>query len=882
MQIKEITLNNFGKYKAPDKPLIFKDGINVVYGPNEAGKSTLFNGLLTLIYGFKPTKKDLHPYLGWEESKIDLAGCFEDAQGTFMIERILASNPVGRMTRDGKEIKIDNRPITPVRDISKQTFEAIYALRLQDIVKMSEKPWSEIEDRLILNYGIEGIKSPREVLLELEEEMKKIYNPRGQAKNTQVKVFEREIKALKDQRKQILNTQWTVKEKEKVLVTLNDTIAQNLEREASLESEILWWEKHQPLHEMIEQIKAINDQITGLGEAFNGVPEKMDDYYKLKEKWELLKDKEDKLLKEKVETEGKIQTLSPLEQNCINHEARIRSVMKEILSYQQEQALCDQKKPLMIEKHQQLENHLSDLIDALSVHKIESLASLNILKIEEPLESINRLKLDSEKLQQALYVGDQEVRDSKDKLIGGAIFISGSLLFGIGLYLKQDILKYLAVLLISFGLFKLMNGKAKHYQEDKQVYEEKLAFNENKIKDSNLNLQRDLAFLQLSESDFLNNGQRILALLKQGKSMAQQYVKAKENHSTEEEDLKSAYNHLINRLKALELDEVFFEGDLEAVLESGHRKKIHNEQVSIIISNLQERLQEIVDEENRIENDYKILKSYLETIGNGDLDEGMMQVETINRLKKKRDFLKEGVEEKDPASVLRQNIERRQQELTTVANVKNNKIALRELREEIESLKLKRKTIEKDREHLMKDTDLFEVDSKLLTTREALEEAKETYDQLLALKTVIEAYDREYREEHQPNIHKRTGTYFKQITKNRYPKVYGDDSMGKTALAVRVNGEDLDVENVLSQGGKDQLYLAMRLALADELDKDREKLPLFMDEIFVNWDIDRLDEGILLLEKLSKERQIILFTCHKWMIDKFTSINEPNIILLEP
>ncbi|MBN2899955.1 MAG: AAA family ATPase, partial [Clostridia bacterium] len=44
MRIKEITLKNFGKYKDVEKPLVFKEGVNVVYGLNEAGKSTLFNG----------------------------------------------------------------------------------------------------------------------------------------------------------------------------------------------------------------------------------------------------------------------------------------------------------------------------------------------------------------------------------------------------------------------------------------------------------------------------------------------------------------------------------------------------------------------------------------------------------------------------------------------------------------------------------------------------------------------------------------------------------------------------------------------------------------------------------------------------------------------
>ena len=39
-----------------------------------------------------------------------------------------------------------------------------------------------------------------------------------------------------------------------------------------------------------------------------------------------------------------------------------------------------------------------------------------------------------------------------------------------------------------------------------------------------------------------------------------------------------------------------------------------------------------------------------------------------------------------------------------------------------------------------------------------------------------------------------------------------------------------------SQGIKEQVYFALRLAAIDHLDADEERLPLFLDEVFVNWD----------------------------------------------
>ena len=43
MKIKKIKINSYGKLK--EKEINFKDGINLIYGQNEAGKSTLINTL---------------------------------------------------------------------------------------------------------------------------------------------------------------------------------------------------------------------------------------------------------------------------------------------------------------------------------------------------------------------------------------------------------------------------------------------------------------------------------------------------------------------------------------------------------------------------------------------------------------------------------------------------------------------------------------------------------------------------------------------------------------------------------------------------------------------------------------------------------------------
>lgn len=54
MKIKELKINGFGKLK--DKEINLKDGINIVYGENEAGKSTLLKFISSMFYGLSKNK----------------------------------------------------------------------------------------------------------------------------------------------------------------------------------------------------------------------------------------------------------------------------------------------------------------------------------------------------------------------------------------------------------------------------------------------------------------------------------------------------------------------------------------------------------------------------------------------------------------------------------------------------------------------------------------------------------------------------------------------------------------------------------------------------------------------------------------------------------
>ena len=68
MKINKIKINSYGKLK--EKEINFKDGINLIYGQNEAGKSTLIKFITNSLYGISKNKKgkevsDFDKYKPW-------------------------------------------------------------------------------------------------------------------------------------------------------------------------------------------------------------------------------------------------------------------------------------------------------------------------------------------------------------------------------------------------------------------------------------------------------------------------------------------------------------------------------------------------------------------------------------------------------------------------------------------------------------------------------------------------------------------------------------------------------------------------------------------------------------------------------------------------
>ena len=125
----------------------------------------------------------------------------------------------------------------------------------------------------------------------------------------------------------------------------------------------------------------------------------------------------------------------------------------------------------------------------------------------------------------------------------------------------------------------------------------------------------------------------------------------------------------------------------------------------------------------------------------------------------------------------------------------------------------------------------------------------------LGLETLGQAR-RELQRRFAPRIAGRATGILSRLTRGRYDRLSFREDFSLLAGA----REETALQSTLwrSDGTADQLYLALRLAVAEEL---MPHAPLVLDDALVRFDDDRLKAAVEVLKDMAKEKQVILFTC---------------------
>lgn len=126
----------------------------------------------------------------------------------------------------------------------------------------------------------------------------------------------------------------------------------------------------------------------------------------------------------------------------------------------------------------------------------------------------------------------------------------------------------------------------------------------------------------------------------------------------------------------------------------------------------------------------------------------------------------------------------------------------------------------------------------------------------------------------QARIHRTIAPVLRDTLNKWLPRItnrrYSESAVDPETLEVRVRaaGGTWREAALLSQGTSEQVYLLLRIAIAEHLTRDsKEVCPVILDDVLVQIDDDRKKAMLDLLHEISAERQIILFTMEQIVVD---------------
>ncbi len=159
----------------------------------------------------------------------------------------------------------------------------------------------------------------------------------------------------------------------------------------------------------------------------------------------------------------------------------------------------------------------------------------------------------------------------------------------------------------------------------------------------------------------------------------------------------------------------------------------------------------------------------------------------------------------------------------------------------------------------------------LATVEKRLEESVRRWQVLAVTHQVLEQVRKTYEQTRQPETLQEATRYLRRLTQEHYRRVW--TPLDEDVLVLDdADGRAVPVE-LLSRGTREQLFLSLRLALADSYGRRGVLLPMILDDVLVNFDAQRAKAAAGAVRDFSAAgHQVFVFTCHEHIAKLFQAL----------
>ncbi len=177
MKLKRLDLKAFGPFT--ERTLEFDSkgpGLHIIFGPNEAGKSSSLRGLKALLYGFHSQTPDnfLHSY-----DQLLVGGCLENRDGQELIFQRRKRRVNDLIDADGNPLDMGQLAAF-LHGVEPEIFESVYGIDHARLVEGGNEILAQqgAVGKALFAAGA-GISSLRDVIDQLEQEASDLFKPSG-------------------------------------------------------------------------------------------------------------------------------------------------------------------------------------------------------------------------------------------------------------------------------------------------------------------------------------------------------------------------------------------------------------------------------------------------------------------------------------------------------------------------------------------------------------------------------------------------------------------------------------------------------------------------------------------------------------------------------
>ncbi len=881
-------------------------GLVAVLGPNEAGKSAFHQLLIAMLYGFYPASRDQNPFSPWSGGNIDIRAVVELDGGQAMeVHRRLLTTPRARMIRNGEVETLNNRSIPPVLHIERRVYSEVYAITLAQLAGLREAAWETVQEQLIVGLGAQDLRSVRAAIRGFRDSAKRLWQPTKRGKQLH-RELRSELAELGSQRGAAEERDRELRKVDEQLSGLRkrlDDLAKG--REAKL-GRLSMLRELLPLGARLQRLDELEARLEDR-EALAAAPR--NPIEKDRELSERLGRSEERVRERMARLEAiaeSARAFTPVESLINERSGSLRALISNA--------------PLVHERMSRREN-LSTEITALEGGIREAAIPLLGIRpswevvpaesdrsatdwdiVGKPFRTLEMAALREQVSEAEEARRRREVLEDRLESIAGrpgsrAPLISPPALLLVvaaigvlfwGTFIAEPLVALVGVLLLLLGgsiLARSWSSRTVVRQiretalEEERSLRARIAEAEGEERLALASARKLLIPLGLQASHLDAPVAGLVTDLAELKHLFhQRYDRIVELGRLTEEDavLDSEFERLVSDLEVpLPDDRGLALLELGRMIQQLDERRIRIEEAQAETNRLQAELEREREELRKVRELRQDFDGRLQTLGVSSDEAGLQElVRRLADLDMHERLRLELAEEVGGLDELRHRIEeaalgdaRKKGDTDPIELEQEGLDAMeheaQEIRERIGRLQ------ERERALLKGDT-LDLVDGQILVVRARLREVERDRDRSIVLARLVEKAETRFRDEHQPDLLRRAEDHLGVITGGRYERILVgkvDDQHGFYLDAEHLP-EPSPVASPLSTGTREQVYLALRLAIVEHLDQESEPLPLLLDEVLVNWDPERRGRVLDLLSQLASERQTFVFTCHPHIADE--------------